>query len=181
MAHHETTTAALNLEELGIQNGCKVFHNLTYEQIADHEKQYKEGSFVANGTFAVDTGKFTGRSPKDKFIVKQKPSQDNIWWGSINQLTTVEVFDVLYAKAAKHFSSVDRLYVFDGHCDVNEKSRLNVRIVTELTWQHHFVANMFIRPEFPSAVENFKPDFTVTNACNIVDEDWKAHGLNSEV
>ncbi|ETL43718.1 hypothetical protein L916_05842, partial [Phytophthora nicotianae] len=105
MAQHETTTAALGLGELGIENGCKVFHNLTYEQLADHEKKYNEGTFVANGTFAVDTGKFTGRLPKDKFIVKQEPSQDNVWWGSINQPTTPEVFDALYAKAAKHFSS----------------------------------------------------------------------------
>ncbi|KAG1703842.1 hypothetical protein DVH05_006853 [Phytophthora capsici] len=181
MAQHETTTAALGLGELGIDNGCKVFHNLTYEQLADHEKQYNEGSFVANGTFAVDTGKFTGRSPKDKFIVKQEPSQENVWWGSINQPTTPEVFDALYAKAAKHFSSVDRMYVFDGHCGVNEKSRLNVRIITELAWQHHFVTNMFIRPEFASVAENFQADFTVINACNIVDEDWKEHGLHSEV
>ncbi|KAF1775720.1 Phosphoenolpyruvate carboxykinase, C-terminal [Phytophthora cactorum] len=171
MAQHETTTAALNLGELGIDNGCKVFHNLTYEQLADHEKKYNEGTFVANGTFAVDTGKFTGRSPKDKFIVKQEPSQDNVWWG----------FDALYAKAAKHFSAVDRMYVFDGHCGVNEKSRLNVRIITELAWQHHFVTNMFIRPEFASVAENFQADFTVINACNIVDEDWEAHGLHSEV
>ncbi|KAE9069156.1 hypothetical protein PF005_g29895, partial [Phytophthora fragariae] len=67
MAQHETTTAALGLGEFGIQNDCKVFHNLTYEQLADHEKKFNEGTFVANGTFAVDTGKFTGRSPKDKF------------------------------------------------------------------------------------------------------------------
>ncbi|GMF58742.1 unnamed protein product [Phytophthora fragariaefolia] len=110
MAQHETSTTALGLGELGIQNDCKVFHNLTYEQLADHEKKFNEGTFVANGTFAVDTGKFTGRSPKDKFIVKQAPSQDNVWWGSINQPTTPEVFDTLYNKAAKHFSSVDRIW-----------------------------------------------------------------------
>ncbi|RLN90733.1 hypothetical protein BBJ28_00024539, partial [Nothophytophthora sp. Chile5] len=181
MAQHETTTAALNLGALGIENGCKVFHNLTYEQLADHEKKYNEGAFVANGTFAVDTGKFTGRSPKDKFIVKQEPSQDNVWWGEINHPTSPEVFDTLLAKATKYFSTVDRMYVFDGHCGVNEKSRLNVRIVTELAWQHHFVTNMFIRPEFASIAENFKADFTIINACNIVDEDWQAHGLHSEV
>uniref|UniRef100_M4BDG1 Phosphoenolpyruvate carboxykinase (ATP) n=1 Tax=Hyaloperonospora arabidopsidis (strain Emoy2) TaxID=559515 RepID=M4BDG1_HYAAE len=150
MAPHETTTAALGLSQLGIENDCTVFHNLPYDQLADHEKRYNEGSFVANGTFAVDTGKFTGRSPKDKFIVKQAPSQDKVWWGAINQPTTAAVFDTLYDKAAKHFSSVDRMYVFDGHCGVNEKSRLNVRIVTELAWQHHFVTNIALQPTLPS-------------------------------
>ncbi|KAJ0411770.1 hypothetical protein ATCC90586_006729 [Pythium insidiosum] len=178
---HETTTQALHLEKLGIQNSCTVFHNLTYEQLAEHERKYNEGHFVANGTFAVDTGKFTGRSPKDKFIVKQQPSQDHIWWGDVNQPTTPEVFDALAAKASKHFCGVDRMYVFDGHCGVNAKTRLNVRIITELAWQHHFVTNMFIRPEFKDVAENFNADFTIINACNVVDEDWKAHGLHSEV
>lgn len=178
---HETTTTALGLDELGIQNSCKVFHNLTHEQLADHERTFNEGTFVANGTFAVDTGKYTGRSPKDKFIVKQAPSQDNVWWGSINQPTTIDVFEALYAKVVNHFSSVDRMYVFDGYCGVSEKSRLNVRIITELAWQHHFVTNMFIRSDFASVANDFQADFTVINACKIVDEDWKAHGLHSEV
>jgi ATP-dependent phosphoenolpyruvate carboxykinase len=179
---HETSTKQLNLGGLGIENpSAKVFHNLTYDQLADHEKQYNEGVFTANGTFAVDTGKFTGRSPKDKFIVKQAPSQDNIWWGEINQPTTPEVFDALLAKATKHFSQVERMYVFDGYCGVNEKTRLNVRMITELAWQHHFVTNMFIRPEFKDIAENFNADFTIINACNVVDDDWKAHGLHSEV
>ncbi|TYZ63815.1 hypothetical protein PybrP1_007347 [[Pythium] brassicae (nom. inval.)] len=182
MAQHESSTAQLNLGALGIENPtAKVFHNLTYEQLAEHELKYAEGSFTANGTFAVDTGKFTGRSPKDKFIVKQAPSQDNIWWGDVNQPTTPEVFDALLDKAVKHFSQVERMYVFDGYCGVNEKTRLNVRMVTELAWQHHFVTNMFIRPEFAAIADHFAADFTIINACNIVDEDWKAHGLHSEV
>jgi ATP-dependent phosphoenolpyruvate carboxykinase len=178
---HETSTKQLGLGNIGIDNNCTVYHNLTYAQLAEHEQKYEEGTFVANGTFAVDTGKFTGRSPKDKFIVKQAPSQDNIWWGEINQPTTPEVFDILLGKATKHFSQVDRMYVFDGYCGVNEKTRLNVRMITELAWQHHFVTNMFIRPEFKVVAEKFNADFTIINACNVVDEDWKAHGLHSEV
>lgn len=179
---HETSTKQLGLDAIGIDNpSSNVYHNLTYAQLAEHEEKYHEGSFVANGTFAVDTGKFTGRSPKDKFIVKQAPSDQNVWWGEINQPTTPEVFDILLAKATKHFSGVDRMYVFDGHCGVNEKTRLNVRIITELAWQHHFVTNMFIRPQFKDVADKFAADFTIINACNIVDEDWKAHGLHSEV
>ncbi|KAI9914735.1 hypothetical protein PsorP6_007412 [Peronosclerospora sorghi] len=86
-----------------------------------------------------------------------------------------------YMTANKHFRSMDRMYVLDGYCGVNEKSRLNVRIITELAWQHHFVTNRFIRPEYSSVTEKFHPDFTVINACNIVDEDRKANGLNSVV
>ncbi|KAI9915638.1 hypothetical protein PsorP6_007671 [Peronosclerospora sorghi] len=174
MAPHETTAAALGLGERGITNMCK-------DQLADQEKKYNEGSFVANGTFAVDTGKFTGCSPKDKFIAKQPPSEDNVGWGPMNQPTTTDVFDALYDKAIKHFSSLDRMYVLDGYCGVTEKSRVKVRIITELAWQHYFVTNMFIRPEYSSLAEKFHLDFTVINACDIVDEDWKTHGLNSEV
>ncbi|KAI9916468.1 hypothetical protein PsorP6_017163 [Peronosclerospora sorghi] len=170
MTPHETTTAALGLGERGITNTCK-------EQLADQEKKYNERSFVANGTFSVDTGKFTGCSPKDTLIVKQPPSEDNVGWGPMNHLTTAEVLDVLYDKAIKHFSSLDRMHVLDGYCG----SRLKVRIITELAWQHHFVTNTFIRPEYSSLAKKFHLDFTVINACDIVDEDWKAHGLNSEV
>jgi ATP-dependent phosphoenolpyruvate carboxykinase len=178
---HTTTTDALHLEAVGIHNKCPVYHNLTYAQLAEHERKYEEGHFVKNGTFAVDTGKFTGRSPKDKFIVKQAPSEANVWWGSINQPATPEVFEVLKAKTEAHFCSVDRMYVFDGYCGKNESSRLKVRIVTELAWQHHFVTNMFVRPEFQEIAKKFDANFTLINASKVVDEDWKAHGLHSEV
>ncbi|KAI9920225.1 hypothetical protein PsorP6_015922 [Peronosclerospora sorghi] len=117
-------------------------------------KKYNEGSFVANGTFAVDTGKFTGCSPKDNFIVKQPPSEDNVGWGPMNKPTTAEVFDALYDKAIKNLCSLD-----ECTCWTATVSRL----------------------KYSSVVEKFHLDFTVINACDIVGEDWKAHGLNSEV
>ncbi|EQC41767.1 phosphoenolpyruvate carboxykinase (ATP) [Saprolegnia diclina VS20] len=183
MATHQTTTSALGLNELGIDAKCTVFHNMTYDQIAEHEERYKEGVFTANGTFAVDTGKFTGRSPNDKFIVRQEPSAQHVDWGKVNQPTTAAVFDTLYAKATAHFSKAEKMYVFDGYCGANENSRLKVRIITELAWQHHFVTNMFMRPEYKEVApgSGFAADFTIVNACNIVDEDWQAHGLKSEV
>lgn len=172
---------------MGIKNSAaQVFHNLSYDEIAQHEKNnaVEEGCvFVANGTCKVDTGKFTGRSPSDKYIVRQEPSADNIWWGDINQPMDEAVFNELYEKVMRHYNSkdVDQMYVFDGYCGANAHSRKNVRIITELAWQHHFVTNMFIRPTTKSEVADFAPDFTIINACKVVDEDFERHGTNSEV
>mmetsp|Transcript_12917 Transcript_12917/g.14960 ORF Transcript_12917/g.14960 Transcript_12917/m.14960 type:complete len:564 (+) Transcript_12917:161-1852(+) len=177
-----TTTSALGLEKLGIVNEkATVYRNLSYEDVARHEKEGNEGTFVNNGTFAVDTGKFTGRSPKDKWIVKQAPSQDKIWWGDINQPTTPEVFDELYEKVVEHYNEAEKMYIFDGYCGANPVSRKDVRIITSLAWQHHFVKNMFIRPKTKEEVADFKPQYTIINACKVVDEDYKRHGHNSEV
>ncbi|DBA01860.1 TPA: hypothetical protein N0F65_006008 [Lagenidium giganteum] len=174
--------AALGLDKFGITNAnTKVFQNLSYDEIAKHEDKNKEGEWVKNGTYTVDTGKFTGRSPKDKYIVDQAPSSKNIWWGDINQPIKPEIFDELYKKVTGHYSKADKVYVFDGYCGANKHSRKKVRIITELAWQHHFVTNMFIRPETREEIENFKPDFTIVNACKVTNEDYKKMGLNSDV
>lgn len=176
-----TTPNALGFEKLGMKSNATVFRNLSYDDIAQHEKNNREGVFVANGTCAVDTGKFTGRSPKDKFIVEQSPSKENLWWGDINQPMTNEAFNELYDKVIAHYDTVDKMYVFDGYCGANKNSRKNVRIITELAWQHHFVTNMFIRAQSVEETKDFAPDFTIINACKVVDEDWKRHGTNSDV
>lgn len=129
----------------------------------------------------MDTGKFTGRSPKDKWIVKQSPSDKNIWWGNVNQPVKPEVFDELYKKCIAHYNGLDKAYVFDGYCGASAASRKKVRFVTQQAWQQHFVTNMFIRPGSLKEIEGFAPDFTIINACAISDPDWKQHGLNSEV
>jgi ATP-dependent phosphoenolpyruvate carboxykinase len=174
--------ASLGLEKFGITNAStKVHHNLSYADIAKHEDANKEGQFIANGTYTIDTGKFTGRSPKDKYIVDQEPSNKNIWWGDINQPIKSEVFDDLYKKVTGHYSKAEKVYVFDGYAGANPASRKKVRFITELAWQHHFVTNMFLRPETKEEIENFEPDFTIVNACKVTNEDYKKHGLNSEV
>jgi ATP-dependent phosphoenolpyruvate carboxykinase len=134
-------------------------------------------------TFTVDTGKFTGRSPSDKWLVKNIGSESdaNIDWGKVNQPTTPEVFDELYEKAVKYFNTKEKAYVFDGFCGANPKSQRKIRFVHEMAWQQHFVTNMFIRADTEADLEGFEPDFTVINACSQVDEDWERHGLNSEV
>ena len=167
------------LQNLGITRPTKIHRNLTWDQLGEHEKRNKEGIFVDNGTFAVDTGKFTGRSPNDKWVVKHPSSEKNMDWGKVNKPIPSEVFDDLYKLCIDHYNKLDEVYVFDGYCGANPKSQRKVRFVTELAWQSHFVTNMFIRPS--SAPADFAPDFTIINACKVVDKDWKKHGLNSEV
>mmetsp|Transcript_15411 Transcript_15411/g.22897 ORF Transcript_15411/g.22897 Transcript_15411/m.22897 type:complete len:571 (+) Transcript_15411:137-1849(+) len=172
----------LGLSSLGIENdNATVFRNLSYEDLAKHERDNGEGVVTKNGTFAVDTGVFTGRSPKDKWIVKQAPSEGNLWWGEVNQPVSPEVFDELYEKVTKYYSGAEKMYVFDGYCGANPSSRKNVRFITELAWQSHFVTNMFIRPKSKEEIADFKPEFTIINACKVVDDDYKKHGTNSEV
>ena len=177
---------SVGISALGIHNPETIHHNLSYPELFEHEKRNNEGVVVKaeyGDTFAVDTGKFTGRSPGDKWVVKNEGSESdkNLWWGSVNQPTTPEVFDDLMAKAVSRFNTLDECYVFDGYCGANPKSQKNVRFVHELAWQQHFVSNMFIRPKTREELVGFKPDFTIINACSEVNDDWEKHGLNSEV
>ncbi len=169
----------LTAQDLGLKSIGTIQHNLSYDELFEQESKNNEGAVSENGTMMVDTGKFTGRSPKDKYFVHQKPSFENIAWGRINQAMAPEVFDELYAEVIDYLSGKD-LYVTDGFCGANEKTRKSVRFVTEFAWQSHFVKNMFIRPG-DSALENFAPQFTVYNACSLSNEKWEQHGLNSEV
>ncbi|CAH0513520.1 unnamed protein product [Peronospora belbahrii] len=174
--------ASLDIEKFGITNAkTQVHHNLSYEEIASHERKNGEGAFIKNGTYTIDTGKFTGRSPKDKYIVDQTPSNKKIWWGDINQPVSAKIFDELYEHVTKHYSLADKVYVFDGYAGANPVSRKKVRFVTELAWQHHFVTNMFLRPTSKEEITDFKPDFTIVNACKVTNKEYKKHGLNSEV
>jgi ATP-dependent phosphoenolpyruvate carboxykinase len=181
-----SSVEALGLDkEFGLSHNGKVYRNLTYPEIHEHELKQGSGSpdmFFGqhqNGCVAVDTGEFTGRSPTDKWIVKQKPSADNLWWGKVNQAMDGEVFDELFEKVQKFYAEeVGDLYVLDAYCGGNPNSTKKVRFVAEMAWQHHFVTNMFIRPD-PIPQEDFEPEYTVINACKVVDEKWKEHNLNS--
>lgn len=174
------------ISKLGITGPKTIYKNQTFEGLYQHEVSNGEGK-VANAeygdTFTVDTGKFTGRSPKDKWFVKNVGSESdaNIDWNNINQPTSPEVFDELYDKAIDYFNTKEKAYVFDGFCGANPKSQRKIRFVHEQAWQQHFVTNMFIRANSESDLSGFEPDFTIINACAKVNEDWKKHGLNSEV
>jgi phosphoenolpyruvate carboxykinase (ATP) len=169
----------LTAQELGLRSVGVIYRNLGYDELFEQEARHAEGAIAANGTMMVDTGKFTGRSPKDKYFVHQKPSFENIAWGKINKAMAPEVFEELYAEVVEYLSGKD-LYVTDGFCGANEKTRKPVRFITELAWQSHFVKNMFIRPKVEE-LAGFSPQFTVYNACKLVNGKWEEHGLNSEV
>jgi len=169
----------LTAEELGLKSVGQVFRNLSYDELFEHESNNNEGKLSANGTMMVDTGKFTGRSPKDKYFVKEDPSQGNIAWGNINQPVSEEIFNELYAEVIDYLSGKD-VYVTDGYCGANPNTRKDVRFVTEIAWQSHFVKNMFIRPD-AADLPDFKPGFRVYNAAGLSNPKWEEHGLNSEV
>lgn len=169
----------LTAEELGLKSVGNVFRNLSYDELYEHETKNKEGKLSANGTMMVDTGKFTGRSPKDKYFVRQDPSQGNIAWGSINQPVSEEIFEELYGEVIEYLSGKD-IYVTDGYCGSNPDTRREVRFITEIAWQSHFVKNMFIRPD-SADLPGFKPGFRVYNAAGLTNPKWQEHGLNSEV
>ena len=167
------------LDELGLKEIKKINHNLSYDELFELEKANNEGRVSSNGTFMVDTGIFTGRSPKDKYFVKQDPSQKYIAWGKINQPITKELFDKLLKKAKDQLSGKE-IFIQDAFCGASKKSKKSVRFVTEVAWQAHFVKNMFIRPS-EAELAKFEPDFVVYNACKTKNEDYKADGLHSEV
>ena len=169
----------LTAAELGLKSVGKVYRNLSYDELFEHEVKNSEGKLSANGTMMVDTGKFTGRSPKDKYFVKQDPSQENIAWGSINKPVSAEIFDELYAEVTGYLSGKD-VYIADGFSGANPKTTRKIRFITEIAWQAHFIKNMFIRPQ-ESALDSFSPDFTVYNAAKLTNKKWQDMGLNSDV
>ncbi len=180
----------IDLSIYGIEEPAEIFHNLSYEELFLHEtnsdlKTYEKGFETDTGAVAVDTGIFTGRSPKDKYIVKENMSGHNIWWsnpekkGSDNKPINEEVWNDLLGISQKQLSG-KKLYVTDAYCGANENSRIKIRVITEVAWMSHFVKNMFITPK-PEELENFEPDFIMLNACKAVNPKWVEHGLNSDV
>ena len=167
------------LEKIGLKNIGQVHHNIGYDALIEHELQKNECALASNGATAVDTGIFTGRSPKDKYFVDRDPSNKYIAWGDVNQKVSEDIFNELLEVSREQLSGKD-LYVTDVFSGASDASKKSIRFVTEIAWQAHFVKNMFIRPT-SDELEGFKPDFTVLNACKAVNDKWKEHGLNSEV
>lgn len=180
----------IDLSIYGITDVKQIYHNLSYDELFRHETnpdlQGFERVFLTDtGAVTVDTGIFTGRSPKDKYIVDEDESRNNIWWasptrkGSDNKPISEAVWKDLYQNTIDQLSG-KTLYVQDGFSGTNVDSRLKIRVITEVAWQAHFVKNMFIRPT-EEELESFTPDFVMLNACKTVNPKWKAHGLHSEV
>lgn len=136
------------------------------------------------GAVAVDTGIFTGRSPKDKYIVRDDTTRDTFWWAdkgkgkNDNKPLSPETWQHLKGLVTRQLSG-KRLFVVDAFCGANPDTRLSVRFITEVAWQAHFVKNMFIRPS-DEELAGFKPDFIVMNGAKCTNPQWKEQGLNSE-
>lgn len=162
-----------------ILNEAKCLKNLSYSELFQQELEQQDGILTKPDCIHVDTGKFKGRTPKDRFIVKHPESKDNIHWGDINQPVSQKVFNDLYEKCIQHLKTQDKIYVFEGFAGADPKQRLAVRIFTEKPWQSHFCKNMFIEASHQELLE-FSPDFTIYNASSFKDEKWQKHGLNSE-
>ncbi|MGE4170671.1 MAG: phosphoenolpyruvate carboxykinase (ATP) [Candidatus Margulisiibacteriota bacterium] len=176
----------VQLETLGIQNTTTLHHNLSYDALFQHETnpalQGLDKAYETEfGAVTVDTGKTTGRSPKDKYFVKAGEAEKNIWWstsGSDNKPITPDTWNHLKGLVTTQLSG-KTLYVMDGFCGTNPETRLSVRLVTEVAWMAHFFKNMFIRPT-QEELATFKPDWTVLNGCKTSCADFEAHGLRSE-
>ena len=170
----------LDFDKLGIHNVKEVHRNLSVEELIKETVANGEGVVGSRGATIVDTGKYTGRSPKDKYIVNEPSSTENIWWGEVNQKLDETIFDELYNKIINYYNTDEsKTYLFDGFAGFDPNHSINVRILAKRAWQAHFVNNMFIRPKVEE-LEGFNPDFTIINASSVFNEDFKKHGMNSE-
>ncbi|MFC2087797.1 phosphoenolpyruvate carboxykinase (ATP) [Bacteroidota bacterium] len=178
------------LIKYGIVDVQEVVHNPSYDQLYEEELKpglegYERGILTDLGAVNVMTGIFTGRSPKDKFIVYDDVTKDTIWWSSEkakndNKPVSPEAWNELKEIVAKQLSG-KRLFVMDTFCGANPDSRLKVRFIVEVAWQAHFVKNMFIRPDEEELDDYGEPDFVVLNGSKTTNPKWKEHGINSEV
>ncbi|MCA9405277.1 MAG: phosphoenolpyruvate carboxykinase (ATP) [Candidatus Omnitrophica bacterium] len=180
----------LNLNEIGIKDPVQLYYNLSYEELFQHETDpslegYEKGTVTTLGAVTIDTGKFTGRSPKDKYIVEDDITKDTIWWasgeasGSDNKRLSQEAWKHLEQISAQQLSG-KKLYVMDGFCGANQDTRMNIRLITEVAWMAHFFKNMFIRPT-EEELKDFKPDWTILNACKTTCQDFAKYNMRSEV
>jgi len=187
MQNLATIDYSIDLSQYNINTNKEVVYNPTYETLFKEETKpelsgYEKGVITESGAVSVDTGIFTGRSPKDKYIVRDDITNNTIWWSdqgkNDNKPMTQETWDSLKTLVTQQLSG-KRLFVVDTFCGANEDTRLKVRFITEVAWQAHFVKNMFIRPSDEELVD-FEPDFVVLNGAKTSNPDWQAQGLNSE-
>ncbi len=190
MDNYDQLTKSISLEQYGITNTQEVIYNPSFEFLYNEELKsdlqgYEKGQLTELGAVNVMTGEFTGRSPKDKYIVKDSITENTIWWNSDkaandNKPISQDTWNALKQTTVNQLSG-KRLFVVDAFCGANENTRLKVRFIMEVAWQAHFVKNMFIRPT-EEELENFgEPDFIVMNGSKTSFKEYAAHGLNSEV
>ena len=170
----------IDLGYLGLDIKGKICRNLSIEKLIQEGLLNKETKMSMNGAVMVDTGIYTGRSPKDKYIVEEDSTKDNIWWGDVNQKLDEEIFDELFGLVKDFYNSdSSKTYVFDGYGGDDKEHQLPIRIIAKKSWQAHFANNMFVRPH-KNELENFNPEFTIINASDISNLEYKNHNMNSE-
>lgn len=176
-----------DLEQYGITGVEEIYYNPSYEFLFEQETRsdlegYEKGTLTESGAVAVDTGIFTGRSPKDKYLVRDDTTRDTVWWSdqgkNDNKPIDQATWEHLKSLVTNRLSG-KTLYVVDTICGADEMSHLNVRFIMEVAWQAHFVKNMFIRPSAEQLLD-FEPDFIVLNGAKCTNPDWQQQGLNSE-
>ncbi len=180
--------AEINLSKYGINGTTEIVHNPSYEMLFEEETKpelegFEKGQVSELGAVNVMTGIYTGRSPKDKFIVMDENSKDTVWWTSDeykndNHPASEETWKAVKDIALKELSN-KRLFVVDAFCGANDDTRMSIRFIMEVAWQAHFIRNMFIMPT-EEELEKFEPDFVVYNASKAKVENYKELGLNSE-
>ncbi|MBO4991350.1 MAG: phosphoenolpyruvate carboxykinase (ATP) [Firmicutes bacterium] len=180
--------ADINLKQYGIEGTTEIVYNPSYELLFEEEikpelEGYEVGRVSELGAVNVMTGVYTGRSPKDKYIVMDENSKDTVWWTSDeykndNHPVSEEVWGQLKKLALEELSN-KRLFVVDAFCGANKDTRMAIRFIMEVAWQAHFVKNMFIQPT-TEELETFEPDFMVYTASKAKVENYKELGLNSE-
>ena len=180
--------AEINLSKYGITGTTEIVYNPSYETLFEEETKpelegYEKGQESELGAVNVMTGIYTGRSPKDKFIVEDENSKDTVWWTTDeykndNHKASKEAWAAVKDLAIKELSN-KKLYVVDAFCGANKDTRMAIRFIVEVAWQAHFVTNMFIKPT-EEELKDFEPDFVVYNASKAKVENYKELGLNSE-
>ncbi|MCR5528073.1 MAG: phosphoenolpyruvate carboxykinase (ATP) [Saccharofermentans sp.] len=180
--------ANVDLTKYGITGTTEIIHNPSFEDLYKYEMDpslegYDKGVETELGAVNVMTGIYTGRSPKDKYIVMDENSKDTVWWTTEgypndNHPMTQEVWETLKDLAKKELCN-KKLFVVDAYCGANEDTRMAVRFIVEVAWQAHFIKNMFIQPT-AEELETYEPDFVVYNASKAKVENYKELGLNSE-
>lgn len=177
------------LESVGIKGVTEIIYNPSYDELFQEETRndlqgYEKSVVTSSGAVAVNTGIFTGRSPKDKYIVRDATTQNTVWWAdqgkgkNDNKPITEQIWSELKSLVVNQLSR-KRLFIIDAFCGANKDTRLSVRFITEVAWQAHFVKNMFIRPD-ENELNNFKPDFAVLNGAKCTNPNWQKQELNSE-
>jgi phosphoenolpyruvate carboxykinase (ATP) len=173
----QTNDKTYKLDALGLKNLGRVYHNLSVPQLIEHALARSEGVLAANGALCVKTGKYTGRSPKDKFIVDEPAIHNEVDWNRVNVPIPVEKFDLLYKRMLAYVQGRD-LYIFDGYVGADPKYRLGVRVINELASHNLFAHQMFLRPT-AEELKHHQPDFTVI-AVPGLQGDPDIDGINSE-